>query len=603
MEKLITDFLDKYSDNLMSVPVELEEKIKRWVEASAYYYLDEPVMSDSEFDDLTEEIKEQIPNYPFIGSIVNSKIQTTEGLVDVDEVTSQMISLNKIKYNGMMTIQEIMKFLNPNRNQQINSLLFFGLKYDGCAIKVSQKSNGDKLIITRGGQDVTSLLINHKDICNITRPITHGELVVKKSIFLEKYADEYENPRNAVMGILKQNPNDLDFIECTDGVSPLNILQGPNQIWKMYNNTINLESHYFEMKEKLQYQIDGIVIGYAVKTQEIKDNYPMNLVAIKFKSPTARTKVIGFLWTQKKSGNLTPVILVEPVKLDGSTIAKVAGYNYLNVKNSHIGIGSIVEITKSGDIIPVVQKVITRSNEITMPEIDYIISGKHLIAVNNEDSIIYKFILGLKLLQLDGIGPVIAEKIGSMVDYDIIQLFNTENKPKIIGILGPGAVWNNFNIFYQTKNIGLDLLIEILQFDRCGKTLSKKFANIILKESNDVSGIDKNLLNNVCRGEGFTKINKSMKLLHSFGIKVTRPIKINDETISFEMTGSPSNITKQEFVSKLKKQYPNSVHTTLTKDTKYLICDSLTSSSGKLNKARKYNTKIVTYDDALKGNL
>jgi NAD-dependent DNA ligase len=599
--------LEKYEIDLLSLTPEIEEKLNIWLEASDLYYNDEPIMSDEQFDDLTDELKEIGKKYYFISEIVEKKIQTVDGLVDVEEVKSQMISLFKIKYVGYISVQEINKFLNPNRNQEIDNLLVFGPKLDGMAIKQSIQPNGKRLIITRGGQDVTDLLINHKDLGKITRPITHGELVIKKSVFNEKYSIEnggdYENPRNCIMGVLKQNPNDLDFIECTDGISPLNLNQGLIPVWNIYNKQINLEKYYFELKEKFEYQMDGIVVGYATKNQEIKDNYPLNIVAIKFKSPTAQTKVIGIEWTQKKSGNLTPVINVEPVKLDGSTISKVAGYNYMNLKNAHIGIGSIIEITKSGDIIPVVKKVISRSNEIPMPDVDYLVKGKHLYAMNNEESIIYKFILGLKLLQIDGIGPVIAEQIGSVVNYDIIELFNTENKPKIISILGPGAVWNNFNIFYQIKSVGLDLLIELLQFDRCGKTLSKKFAEIILKQTNDISGIDKNVLQNVCRGDGFKKINESMQRLSKFGIKVTKPILINDETISFEMTGSPEGMTKQEFVNKLKLRYPNSIHTTLTKNTKYLICDSLTSSSGKLNKARAYNSKIITYSDALNGKL
>ena len=238
-----------------------------------------------------------------------------------------------------------------------------------------------------------------------------------------------------------------------------------------------------------------------------------------------------------------------------------------------------------------------------MPEIDYIISGKHLISMNNEESIIYRFILGLKLLNIDGIGDTIATQIGSVVNNDIIELFNTENKPKIIGVLGTGAVWQKFENFYNTKNISLDLLIELLQFDRCGKTLSKRFAEIILKQSTDTSGIDKNVLNNVCRGEGFKKINESMKRLQTYGVKVTKPLKIDDTTISFELSGNPPSMTKAQFIEKIKLRYPNSVHTTLTKDTKYLFVDNVNGTSSKLNKARKYNTKIVLYSEALKGNI
>lgn len=590
-------------DILLSLPTEIASKLEVWSEASdSYYNSDDPSMSDAQFDELTEELIKIGIEYPDVLRIVCTSIQSQDGLVDANQIFTQMISLKKIKWTGLMTINEIVRFLNPKR-QNIN--LFYGFKFDGMALKIT-KQNGITKIITRGGQDMTDLLINHPDIGTITRQITHGELVIKKSVFDAKYSvengGEYENPRNCILGVLKQNPRDLDFIECTDGISPLAHVIPITQVWHDFKNQ-DLAKIYYDLKENFQYQIDGIVVGFETDTQEIKDNYPMNMVAVKFKAPNARTKVVKLNWTQKKSGNLTPIIEIVPVKLDGSTITNVAGYNYGNLKKNHIGIGSEILITKSGDIIPVVEKVLTRSDKINMPEVDYVIQGKHLIAMNQEDSIMYKFILGLKLLNIDGIGPAIAESIGKVVDNDIIELFNTENRPKIIQVLGTGAVWQKFESFYQTKNIGLDLLIELLQFDRCGKTLSKKFAEIILKQSNDTSGIDKNVLNMVCRGEGFKKIQDSMERLKTYGIRVTKPIKIDDSTISFEMTGGPPGITKQEFIKQLKIQFPNSVHTTLTKDTKYLFVDNLNSNSSKLNKARKYNTKIVTYTEALKGNL
>ena len=62
-------------------------------------------------------------------------------------------------------------------------------------------------------------------------------------------------------------------------------------------------------------------------------------------------------------------------------------------------------------------------------------------------------------------------------------------------------------------------------------------------------------------------------------------------------------MTKNEFIKKIKTIYPNSIHMTLTKETNYLIVDDVNGSSGKINKARKYNIKIISYKDALNGNM
>jgi hypothetical protein len=90
-----------------------------------------------------------------------------------------------------------------------------------------------------------------------------------------------------------------------------------------------------------------------------------------------------------------------------------------------------------------------------------------------------------------------------------------------------------------------------------------------------------------------------------------KPIEINEDAITYEMSleegaqitynGKP--ITKGQFEVILKESYPNSVHTTLTKNTKYLIVNNVNSQTGKANKARKYNVKIISFDDALNGKL
>lgn len=580
----------------------LTDALELWKNASDAYYNDtdgEFLMTDEQFDELDEQLKNCEDSE--IVKIVTESIQTKDGLVNANKTS--MISLKKEKFENKSSMISALRFLGLNLSNYATNCSY-APKLDGMALKVVFDTETDELILaqTRGGQDITDLMRNHEDLKIRKLPksgIVHGELVVSKKVFEEKYSEEYVNPRNAVPGILKQNVHDLRFIVCTDGISPI---YGEGSIWKIFNNLAEIENyHKFFKTEDFPYQTDGIVIGYPVLKQTIKDNYPMNLIAIKFPAPTARTKCIGITYTQKKSGALTPIILIEPTKLDGSTISKLAGYNYANLKLNHIGIGSELLITKSGDIIPVVKKVLSRSNNIPMPTVDYTISGKHLMAVDTEESENYRFILALKLMQIDGIGDTIADKIGSMVEYDIVKLFNPGYKPDIREILGDGKVWLKFETFYQTKTITLDLLIHLLQFARCGKTLSKTFAHIITGKPTDTGGIDKKVLLYVCKGEGFQKIKSSVATLKSFGVNVIKPIDINEDSITFEMTGNPQKgMTKNQFIEEVKKRYPNSVHVTLTKDTKFLVCDSLESTSSKLNKARKYNTTIITYNQVLK---
>jgi len=599
--------------------------LQKFVEASELYYGrkdGDVIMSDTEFDQLTEDIVSW--NIPEITKFIQSRIWVDdEGMVEVDEQFNQrqeMISLFKIKFKDMSSISEIRKFFISNKKP-----LFYGPKFDGGALKLNiQHKIFPKIerIISRGGVDCTTNFENLPSIIDAIKygkEIIAGELVIKKTIFNEKYSSEgdndyeYENARNFVGSLIKKGNipqeilDDLVFIPCTDGTNPLE-----KTFWKPFSNEDMhrmQEIVKFYKSDEFPYLCDGIVIAYHEDGErQVKDNYPLNMVAIKFPAPRIKSKVTGFLWTQKKSGKLTPKILIEHVKLEGSTLTCANGYNYQNVLDKGIGIGSEVEVEKSGDIIPIVAKVLTRSSNVTLPECDYRQEGKHLIAMNLEESRKYKFILGLQLFQLDGVGPVIADQIGQICDYDIVQLFDSKFKPDICAKLGGGSNWRNFSEFYNIKNVSLDKLIHVLQFNDVGPKIALKAALLITKKSNDTSNMSSFVISHVCRGEGFIKIIESVNILKSFGIVVSNPTEINEDTIIYEMTVEPGTqivcdgktISKSDFMREFKKLYPNAIHSTLTRETTYLFTNDLSSTTGKSNKARKYNVKIVLYSQALK---
>ena len=407
---------------------------------------------------------------------------------------------------------ETKKFLSTGIYNQNEHKLFLSPKLDGISLKI--KTQPELLIQTRGGQNVTNELKSNLDIIallsklNDTKhTIVHGELVIDKKVFKEKYSDEYENPRNCIVGVLKTNPNDLRFIVCTDGLQPANI---NFNIWKELTPGINLEQYFIQnfKNDVFPFQVDGMVIGHKLKSEsefQVKNNYPLNMVAIKFKAESVQTEITDIEWTIKKSGKLTPILHVKPIFLDGSTVTKASGYSYHTLKSKRIGIGSQITIHKSGDIIPTVDRVLSRSTEWNLPtDIDWQEDGKHIKTIQNtETQQSQKFILGLKLLQLDGIGPVISEKIGQIVEYDIIRLFDTNFKPDIKILLGSdSANWSRFEQFYNIKTIPLDQLIEMLQIDNCGKTLSRKFAEIMTGKQVDTKGMNKQLLKDVCSSGG-----------------------------------------------------------------------------------------------------
>jgi DNA ligase (NAD+) len=635
--------MEDHNNQPQDQPQDLLRDFALWQKAATAYYNDESIMSDHEFDELEQRLLKSGNEYitEFIRTHISSTSPTTPFLkIDDSLEDGQQVSLKKVKYHSKDDAKDIVKFFHDtpaSSTPSTQTIYYISPKFDGCSIRIVNTAP-NITITTRGGQDVTEKLINNPTIqFYLTNPIFHryryicGELLIKKSTFNSKYSDDFENPRNFVAGQLnrivnksadQEIINDLDFVAYTDGTNPLiydadtapetpvwKPLILPHQITSLDIYNFDLERYYeFLKSDDFPYLCDGVVIAYQVRKRQIKDNYPLNMLAVKFKSETVTTVVTGFVWTQKKSNKLTPVILVNPVRLDGSTISKCSGYNYEYLKNNGIGIGSLIEITKSGDIIPVVVRTIRKSSEITMPDIPHTISGKHLIiADENDASKISKFYNAFSHLQTKGIGKGIGKEssiqIGNICNYDIIEMFNPDLKMNFaMGLDTSSALYKNFTSIYQITSLFLSDVIYMLQFENVGITLSNRFEDILIKRSTDVSGISKEVIDNVLRFEGFQKIKDATQKLKEYGIKVIPKPQVSDTTITFEMTGNPPNMTKEQFVDAITKKY-DCTHTSLTKNTTYLITDDMYSNSSKMTKARKYNIKIITYQNALQNGF
>jgi NAD-dependent DNA ligase len=141
----------------------------------------------------------------------------------------------------------------------------------------------------------------------------------------------------------------------------------------------------------------------------------------------------------------------------------------------------------------------------------------------------------------------------------------------------------------------------LLQLDNCGETVSKALAEIIYGIRTDQSSLNKSVVA-MMLDDNSEERKRQVNLAHVIelcGIKIIEPVK-QDLTgkVTFEMTGSPTtHKTKEEFLNAVKDF---AVHTKLNADTNYLVTNDTTKMGGKMDKATKLKTKIITYDDFLK---
>lgn len=601
-------------------------KLLQYLDAiKAYYSGETPIMSDFEFDQLESELKQSELVSTFFDSLLYRNAKYTlhkETQTEAESAHSEgvsLISLHKIKDDNevpdnVKLLNELKKFFRQFLElSQYQAKFSIAPKFDGCALKIvwDLQTKEIKNIQSRGGLDVTALLSNNTDIRKTIehqQAIVCGELICKRSIFDLMYSENYANPRNFVGSLIKQKSiessvvDSLSFIPYSNGIEQLGECWNDIQL-KDGLRLSNYRALFTTDSDWKDYEQDGLVVSvrlerHTLTSRPVKDNYPLNMVAIKFKPKSIIVKVTDIEWNQKKSGKLIPTVCIQPTELDGSVISRTAGFNYGYIKTNHVGIGSEIEIIKSGDIIPYIVRTITPSNDIPMPDCEYRINGIHLIGINTDETKKFKFLNACKILQLSGVGPVNADKIGAVVDYNPIELFDKSKWSDEIALLEIKPQLETI------KSIRLDLLIEILQFDGVGHKLANACAQIMCKQKTvgNFSNIPQKVIQTVLSASGVRVIQSVVDRLKGYGVSVTKPLD-NDTTLTYELTGNPPGMKKKDFMQVMETKYPQYAHGILTKETSLLITDDLSGNSSKMNKARKYNVRIVTYNQILNDEI
>lgn len=273
-------------------------------------------------------------------------------------------------------------------------------KLDGVSALLTYKSNGIINMATRGtateGTDISHLikylnLPSFEDISKYCKAnkikgdpnliAFRGELIMKESVFKEHWGDKLKNVRNSVAGLVNSktiNPElaldtDLVLYEVVDPFYPIEkqfkIINdiGFNLVPNKTSNSelsFDLLSKYLnERRTKSLYKIDGIIVTSTNKQERnIKAN-PDYAFAFKdiLEDQIAITQVISIEWNISKDGFIIPTLLLEPVNIGGVEIKRTTGYNAKFIVDNKIGVGSKLEIIRSGDVIPKVHKILSSS--------------------------------------------------------------------------------------------------------------------------------------------------------------------------------------------------------------------------------------------------
>ncbi|EPN6552757.1 NAD-dependent DNA ligase LigA [Acinetobacter baumannii] len=371
----------------------------------AYYVMDQPTISDSEYDHLFHQLKALEEQYP---ELVQADSPTTkvggQALSKFESVTHvvPMLSLgNVFNQEDLFAFARRVEERLPNQKVQYE----VELKLDGLAISLWYEKGVLVRGVTRGdgetGEDITQ---NVKTIRNLPKVLhsekyeiprlleVRGEVLMPKSGFEKLNADQeakgektFANPRNAAAGSLRQlDPNiaaarPLAFYaygiaqcEPNHGLTTMHdSLQWLTELGfqiaeRQYlcNSIQEVQQRYEQIQQErpnLQVEIDGMV----VKVDDLKQQQQLGFLsreprwatAYKFPAQAALTTVEQIDWQVGRTGTLTPVARLNPVFVGGVTVSNVTLHNIGEIHRLDVRIGDTVSVYRTGDVIPKVEKV------------------------------------------------------------------------------------------------------------------------------------------------------------------------------------------------------------------------------------------------------
>ncbi|WP_419764698.1 MAG: NAD-dependent DNA ligase LigA [Arcobacter sp.] len=623
--------------------------------AIAYYVEDNPQASDEEYDKLSRECLAYEQENPSL-SHPNSPNKRVGGFVL--EGFEKASHLSRMwSQEDVFNTQELEDWIKRAKKVNTNLEFYCEPKFDGASLNLIYENGVLKQAITRGdgsiGEDVTN---NVKTIHSIPLEIKEkslieirGEIVIKKADF-EKINQEraknseqlFANPRNAAAGSLRQldpkitakrklffnvwgiGQNSLDFKtlnEKMNYVYSFGFVKPPMQT--ITYSVEGIEELYHKIiasRNDIQMMLDGMVVkindietqdelGYTVK-------FPRWSCAYKFPAVEKTTTIKNIIQQVGRTGVITPVAIVEPTLIDGSTVERASLHNYDEIARLDLRVNDQVIIIKSGDIIPKITKVFIDRRDGSQIEIprptscpeckSELLDEGTLIKCQNLDcpsrvvnSIIY--FASKNCMNIDGLGNKIVEilvrqnKIKDILDLYSLKYEDLENlegfKEKKIN--------NLLNAIQNTKNSSLHRVINALGIEHIGEVASKqiclefglKVTTIDYHSLVILDGIGEQMANSFCE---FMRVNQELvqKLIETISPTIEEKIEVSENAFKGKtvvITGTMS-VSRGE-IKKNLEALGAKVSSSVSKKTDYVIYGE--DAGSKYDKAIELNVSTI----------
>ena len=649
--------------------VALRKQLEIW--SNKYYDEDNPEVSDYEYDMTMNKLKELEKEFPDLitKDSLTQKVggHVKEGFEKVEHEVPMQSLQDIFSFSELEEFKDrVYKSAKENKFAENEVKFVVETKIDGLSASLEYKEGKFVRGATRGngliGEDVTENLKTIKSIPKeLSEPINiivRGEVFIGKKEF-EKMNEERElneektfaNARNAAAGslrqldqkIAKQRPLDIYIFnvqkiegrEFESHYEELNYLKklgfNVNPVLISCNNipeAIEAIEKIGEDREKLTFGIDGAVIKVDnLKLREkmgTTSKVPRWAIAYKYPPEKKETKLEDIVCQVGRTGAITPMAILNPVKVAGSTISKTTLHNEDFIKEKDIRVGDTIVVQKAGDVIPEILEVKKEKRKGTevifeMPKVCPVCGApvireegeavSRCIGIECPAKLIRNIIhfVSRDCMNIDGLGDKIIEQlieknlISNIADIYFLEFEDIATLKKN----GKKFTQNLIDAINNSKNNDLYRLIAALGIRHIGvkaaKTLARKYKTMenlmqasieSLAMTNDIGEISANSLYEFFRQEQtIDLIDRLKKAGVNMNVIETEEIDNRFEGKTFVLTGSLEQFSRKE-ASDLIEKHGGKVSSSVSKKTDYVLAGEEVGS--KLTKAQSLGVEIIT---------
>ncbi|WP_462324500.1 BRCT domain-containing protein [Desulfoplanes sp.] len=597
--------------------------VKRLEKYNGAYRAGSPLVSDEEYDSLVESLRRLDPDNPFLHKV---EPEIFSGKREVRHPVP-MLSTDKA-----YTVEDVARFVDRVRKEArargVYTVTFKATpKLDGLAAR-----DDGRILASRGngmsGFDITSAL-GKGVVLEGQRGMGLGEMVIAQSYFQEHLADKFEHPRNLVVGIVSSDTVNTLAQQALEDKAVRFVPYATLPDWQGPGDELvkEIERIKQDLRTKVDYPMDGLVVE--VVDQEIKDamgstsHHYRWQIAVKDKGETAETRVRDILWQVGRTGKVTPVMLVDPVPLSGATIRRVTAHNAGFLKKRGIGKGSVVEVIRSGEVIPKLEAVITEAHGIEIPQTcpvcstpleednDFLICPNRRCPAQIRQTIEHWFkILGnadwygtktVEKLVANGIDTL--ERVYALTEQDFVDMgfgpIQSRNLFQALTIsrTKPVEDWR-FLAAFGIPDLGKGDSRKLLQHHPI-ETVTTITAGAILA-INGFGGITSRSIS-----RGIERIRPTMEHMLALGFSLERtPLKEEMAALDSPITGKGIVFTgkmvhgTRQDMQNMARAKGAKVQTTVSGATAYLVCGEKVGAK-KRAQAEKLGTKVIPEQEFL----